>query len=79
MPISGAMRERGADAAARMVTDGILDKIAIAGNPQEVTRKLLDLTAAGLRLPLLYQLLGPDKEAAVRIVAEKVKPIFEAP
>ncbi len=79
VPISGTMRKRGADAAARMVTDKILDKVVIAGNPQEVTHKLFDLAAAGLRLPLLYQLLGPDKEVAVRIVAEKVKPIFEAP
>ena len=31
-----------------------------AGKAREVTRKLLDLAARGLRLPLLYQLLGPE-------------------
>jgi 5,10-methylenetetrahydromethanopterin reductase len=78
LPISEAMTRRGADAAAGMVTDEILDKVVVAGTPEEVTRKLLDLAAAGLRLPLMYQLLGPDKEAAIRLVAAKVKPNFEA-
>lgn len=77
LPISQAMSQRGADSAAGMVTDEILDKVVVAGTPEEVTRKLLDLATAGMRLPLMYQLLGPDKETAIRLVASKVKPNFE--
>ena len=36
MPISEAMTQRGADAAASMVTDEILDKVVVAGTPEEV-------------------------------------------
>ena len=78
LPISDAVRNKGSEAAARMVSDEILDKVVIAGTPQEITDKLLKLAEAGCTLPLLYQLLGPDKENAVRLVAQRVQPVFES-
>ena len=60
----------------RMVTNEIMDKVVIAGTPTQVTDKLIELSEVGLRWPLLYQVLGPDRAAAIRLVAEKVRPAF---
>jgi 5,10-methylenetetrahydromethanopterin reductase len=76
-PISEAITRRGAKAAARLVTDEIMDKVVVAGTPREVNQKLQALAMAGLRLPLFYQILGPDRERAIGLIAEKVKPVFE--
>lgn len=78
VPIAQAKADKGIDAATAMVTDEIMDKVVIAGNPDEVSAKLVALLKQGLTLPLLYQVLGPDREEAVRLVAEAVKPVFEA-
>jgi alkanesulfonate monooxygenase SsuD/methylene tetrahydromethanopterin reductase-like flavin-dependent oxidoreductase (luciferase family) len=59
-----------------MVTNEIMDKVVIAGTPTQVTDKLIELSEVGLRWPLLYQVLGPDRAAAIRLVAEKVRPAF---
>ena len=61
-----------------MVTDEIMDKVVIAGNPEEVSAKLVALLKKGLTLPLLYQVIGPDREEAIRLVAQDVKPVFDA-
>ena len=77
LPISEAVTRWGAKAAARLVSDEILDKVVIAGSPSEVCGKLSDLAAEGLRLPLLYQILGRSREEGIRLIAEAVKPVFE--
>jgi alkanesulfonate monooxygenase SsuD/methylene tetrahydromethanopterin reductase-like flavin-dependent oxidoreductase (luciferase family) len=61
-----------------MVTDEIMDKVVIAGNPDEVNAKLKALADEGLTMPLLYQVIGPDREQAIRLIAEKVRPVFQA-
>ncbi len=78
VPIAQAKSEKGIEAATAMVTDEIMDKVVIAGNPREVTAKLTALLKQGLTLPLLYQVIGPDREEALRLVASEVKPAFEA-
>ena len=78
VPIAQAKAEKGIDAATAMVTDEIMDKVVIAGNPKEVTAKLVALLKQGLTLPLLYQVIGPDREEALRLVASDVMPAFEA-
>ena len=76
LPIAQAMNEKGAEAATRMVSDEMIDKVAVAGNPDEVNAKLIALLREGLTLPLMYQVMGPDREQAIRLVAEAVQPVF---
>lgn len=78
VPIAEAKAKNGIEAATAMVTDEIMDKVVIAGNPEEVSAKLVALLKKGLSLPLLYQVIGPDREEAVRLVASDVKPRFDA-
>lgn len=75
-PIADKLQSDGAAAAARMVTNAIMDKVVIAGTPTQVTDRLLELSAVGLRWPLLYQVLGPDRATAIRLIADKVRPAF---
>jgi len=77
-PIARAKTERGIEAATAMVTDEIMDKVVIAGNPDEVNVKLKALGDAGMTMPLLYQVIGPDRERAIRLIAETVRPQFVA-
>lgn len=73
-PIADELSNNGADSAARMVTNEIMDKVVIAGTPVQVTDRLLALADAGLHWPLLYQVLGPDREQAIRLIAKEVQP-----
>jgi 5,10-methylenetetrahydromethanopterin reductase len=75
-PIAETLQKEGPQAARRMVTDEIMDKVVIAGTPTQVTDKLIELSDAGLKWPLLYQVLGPDRATAIRLVAQKVRPAF---
>ena len=75
-PIAETLQKEGPQAARRMVTNEIMDKVVIAGTPTQVTDKLIELSDAGLKWPLLYQVLGPDRPTAIRLVAQKVRPAF---
>lgn len=74
--IAQALKKDGPDAASLMVTDQLMDKVVIAGTPTQVTDRLLEFAEAGLRWPLLYQILGPDRKAAIKLIVEKVRPAF---
>lgn len=73
-PIADELDRNGADAAARMVTNEIMDKVVIAGTPTQVIDRLLALSDVGLHWPLLYQVLGPNREQAIKLVAKEVQP-----
>ena len=75
-PIADKLLSEGASVAGRLVTNAIMDKVVIAGTPTQVTDRLLELSALGLRWPLLYQVLGPDRATAIRLIADKVRPAF---
>lgn len=76
--IANCLQADGPDAAAAMISDSLMDKVAIAGTPSQVTDRLLEFAEAGLRWPLLYGVLGPDRKEALRLIAEKVRPAFMA-
>jgi 5,10-methylenetetrahydromethanopterin reductase len=72
--IAQVMKQDGLEAAARMVTNELMDKVVIAGTPTQVTDRLLEYADAGLRWPMLYQVLGPNRKEAIQLIAEKVRP-----
>ncbi len=51
---------------AKISDDAGLDGFWLAGTPTQVTDRLPGLSALGLRWPLLYQVLGPDRATAIR-------------
>jgi 5,10-methylenetetrahydromethanopterin reductase len=74
--IAARLQSDGPDAAAGMISNDLMDKVAIAGTPAKVIDRLLEFAEAGLRWPLLYGVLGPDRKTAIRLIAEKVRPAY---
>jgi len=65
-----------ASAAARhkeLVTDGILDAVAVAGTPAEVIPRLRTILSLGIE-SFVLPLTAPDAPAALRLFAEEVRP-----
>lgn len=56
------------------IADDVVAGLAVAGTPQECIDGLKPYEAAGIKSPVLYQVLGPDRLAAVEMIADQVRP-----
>lgn len=54
--------------------DDIVAALAVAGTPDECIEGLKPYAAAGLRTPVLYHVLGPDRLASIDLIAERIRP-----
>jgi 5,10-methylenetetrahydromethanopterin reductase len=68
-----AVFEDGVDAGARLVSDGLIDVFAAAGNPEQVVARLNDYVHAGLRGVLAWHVIGPDRSRGLRLLADEVR------
>ncbi len=76
-PIADAMESGGRKAAARAVTDSILDKTcAITGTPKQCIERIEAYQAAGCT-HILLELWGENRPAQARLFGEKVLPHFK--
>ncbi|MSP51828.1 MAG: LLM class flavin-dependent oxidoreductase [Alphaproteobacteria bacterium] len=57
-----------------LVPDDVLDALAVAGTPDQCVAGLKAYAAAGIKAPVLYHALGPDRVAAVDLIADAVRP-----
>lgn len=71
-----AVRSGGVQAGARAVSEHLIDTFAAAGDVDDVVVRLRPFVAAGMRMPLLWYTLGPDRDWAVRALAEEVIPLL---
>ena len=62
------------DEAVAAVPDEVVDALAVAGTPAECIDRLRPFAAAGVKTPVLYHTLGPDRLAAVDLIADRVRP-----
>lgn len=75
-PIADAMERGGRKAAARAVTDNILEKVhPIAGSPEECIRRIQSFREAGCT-HILLELWGEKREKQARLFGETVLPHF---
>ncbi|MFQ5776416.1 MAG: LLM class flavin-dependent oxidoreductase [Terriglobia bacterium] len=75
-PIADAMESGGRKAAARAVTDNILEKVhPIAGSPEECIQRIQSFRAAGCT-HILLELWGEKREEQARLFGETVLPHF---
>lgn len=72
--VRAAVEAEGPDAAARVVTDELVDVFAAAGEPDEVTERLGAWIDAGLRGVLGWHVLGPDPVVGLELFARRVVP-----
>jgi 5,10-methylenetetrahydromethanopterin reductase len=74
-PIQEVWRKEGLDAAAKLVTDKMLD-LAIRGTPDDCIAKIEMLQKKGLQHISIGAPLGPDPEEAVKLIGKYVIPYF---
>jgi alkanesulfonate monooxygenase SsuD/methylene tetrahydromethanopterin reductase-like flavin-dependent oxidoreductase (luciferase family) len=75
-PIADAMESGGRKAAARAVTDSVLDKVCpIAGTPKQCIERLEEYRASGCT-HIMLELWGDDRVEQARLFGEKVLPHF---
>ena len=75
-PVAVAMEKGGRKAAARAVSDAILDKVcAVAGSSKQCIEKLEEYRAAGCT-QMMLELWGDDRLQQARLFGEKVLPHF---
>ena len=56
------------------MTEHLIDVFAAAGDPDHVTARLHEYTAAGLRGVLAWYVLGPDPRRGLELLARAVAP-----
>jgi 5,10-methylenetetrahydromethanopterin reductase len=64
----------GVDAGARLVSDGLIDVFAAAGEPEHVAERLSEYVHAGLRGVLAWHVIGPDRPRALQLLVDEVWP-----
>jgi 5,10-methylenetetrahydromethanopterin reductase len=69
-----AVREDGVAAGARAVTGHLIDVFAAAGDPDQVTARLAEYTAAGLHGVLAWHVFGPEPRKGLELLARQVAP-----
>lgn len=69
-----AARTGGMTAAAQAVTPAMIDMFAIAGRPSECVESLLRVQRAGVQLPIAFDVLGPNPDRAIHLIAKEIVP-----
>ena len=53
----------------------LIDRLIVAGTPAECRAKLAEYRDAGLEVPVLYHVMGPDTKAGIRLAAKEILPL----
>ena len=56
------------------VPDDVVTALAVVGTPQDCIERLQGYAAAGIKTPVLYHTLGPDRIRAIDLIADHVRP-----
>ena len=59
-----------------LIDDETIGKLAIVGDSEDVANRLEEYVKAGLKVPIAYQVWGPDREVAIRTLGKSVKPLL---
>jgi 5,10-methylenetetrahydromethanopterin reductase len=62
--------------AAAAIDDDLVRKVAIAGTPGQVVHGLTRFLGTGLKLPIAWEIIGPDRRRSLDLLARKVMPKF---
>lgn len=54
--------------------DDVVDALAVTGTPADCIEGLRAYAATGIKTPVLYQALGPDRLAAIDVIADSIRP-----
>ena len=72
--LRAAFQENRYDQAIDAIPEDVVAALAVAGTPQECIDALQRYAEVGLKTAVLYQVLGPDRIAAVDLIAKQIRP-----
>jgi 5,10-methylenetetrahydromethanopterin reductase len=74
----GAVRESveklGVMKAAALIDEDVVRKVTIAGTPDQVVQGLARFLGTGLKLPIAWEIIGPDRRRSLDLLARAVLP-----
>ena len=60
--------------AAPLIDDDVVRKVTIAGTPDQVVKGLTRFLGTGLKLPIAWEIIGPDRRRSLDLLAHAVVP-----
>jgi alkanesulfonate monooxygenase SsuD/methylene tetrahydromethanopterin reductase-like flavin-dependent oxidoreductase (luciferase family) len=72
--VRNSVKRLGLVKAAAVVDDDVVRKVAIAGTPDQVTQSLRAFLGTGLKLPIAWEIVGPDRRRSLDLLARAVLP-----
>jgi len=64
----------GLEKAASELSDSLVRKVTIAGTPDQVVEGLRQILGSGLKLPIVWGIIGPNRGHLLSLIATKVMP-----
>jgi hypothetical protein len=52
----------------------LVRKVTIAGSPEQVVEGLRGFRGSGLKLPIVWEIIGPNRLGSLRLIAREVMP-----
>jgi alkanesulfonate monooxygenase SsuD/methylene tetrahydromethanopterin reductase-like flavin-dependent oxidoreductase (luciferase family) len=75
--VSNTVEKVGLAKAAAELNDEVLRKVAIAGKPDQVAQRLRAFIGTGLKSPIAWEIMGPDRRRSLDLLAREVMPRLE--
>jgi alkanesulfonate monooxygenase SsuD/methylene tetrahydromethanopterin reductase-like flavin-dependent oxidoreductase (luciferase family) len=75
--VSNSVEKIGLAKAAAELDDEVLRKVAIAGTPDQVAQGLRAFIGTGLKSPIAWEIMGPDRRRSLDLLAREVMPRLE--
>ena len=72
--VKANVEKLGVARAALELDDALVHKVVIAGTPDQVTMGLRHFLGSGLKLPIVWEIIGPDRRHSLSLIAKEVMP-----
>jgi alkanesulfonate monooxygenase SsuD/methylene tetrahydromethanopterin reductase-like flavin-dependent oxidoreductase (luciferase family) len=72
--VKSMVEKLGVAKAAPELGDELIRKVAIAGTPDQVVGGLKQFAGNGLKLPIVWEIIGPDRRHSLKLIAQEVMP-----
>jgi 5,10-methylenetetrahydromethanopterin reductase len=72
--VKRTVEKLGVAQAALELDDALVHKVVIAGTPDQVIMGLRQFLGSGLKLPIIWEIIGPDRRRSLRLIAKNVMP-----
>ena len=59
---------------ALQLDDALVHKVVIAGTPDQLIMGLRRFLGSGLKLPIVWEIIGPDRRHSLSLIAKEVMP-----